>query len=102
MQSSRGTFGGLLAAIALSATSALAQLSVGGFEGSRLAVQTSGVWSITLAQPAWTFSGRIDNTPFGLMATAGEDNLGQYQQISWDYPIGGANRNAGIRLYQNK
>ena len=100
MASSRGTFG-IFTALAFAGTAAYGQLSVAGFENSRLSVDANGGWKIALAQPEWNFSGRIESRPWNLAIDSGADALGSYQQISFDYAVGGAVRGAGIRLYEN-
>jgi hypothetical protein len=61
-----------------------------------------GNWSINVSNPIWTFAGKLETRPWNVAPGAGEDALGQYQQISFSYAPAGATRDAAIRLYTNR
>lgn len=63
-------------------------------------VNSDGSYQIRTQQPAnWTFSGTVGHAVTGRHDTTGNDAIGQYQQVSFDY-TDGVSRSASIRVYQ--
>src|SRR5215470_1396288 len=69
--------------------------------GITLSVNSSGAYSVTTQDPAWTFGGNVGHTVAVMGASTGADGIGSYQQIVFTY-ADGASRQGTLRTYQGK
>jgi hypothetical protein len=69
--------------------------------GITVSVGQDGAYSISTDNPPWTLGGTVGSTIANIQTSAGSDNLGAYQQISFAY-IDGAPRLASIKLYEGR
>jgi hypothetical protein len=95
MQSYR--FAGLWLFLGLSGL-ANAQLTIHGFNGLTAALSTNGTYVVSAGnslQLSGTAATRISNSRIA----SGADNLGEYQELVFDYAAGTASREASIRAY---
>jgi hypothetical protein len=77
-----------------------AQAAIKG-SGITATVNTDGSYQIRTQQPAdWTFSGTVGHPLTSRSTTAGNDSVGEYQQVTFGY-TDGVPRTASIRVYQN-
>jgi hypothetical protein len=66
-------------------------------------VDPGEAYTIASQTPGWTFGGNIGQTLTNITATSGSDNIGNYQEIDFNYTDNtGASRGAGIRTYNSK
>ena len=69
--------------------------------GVAVSVGANGSFDITARVPAWRFGGEIGAVVANVTTGAGSDALGGYQEISFDFNVGGA-RHASIRSYSGR
>jgi hypothetical protein len=89
---------GLCLTLAFSAN-ADAQLTVSGFNNLSASLSSGGSYSVTSANPHWTWSGSIGAAFSNSRTASGADNLGTYQELTFGYSIGKSARTASIRVY---
>jgi hypothetical protein len=72
--------------------------------GLSVSMDLSGDYSVQSSAPIWTFGVKIDSLmPLkNLAASTGQDPIGQYQRISFDWTEGISLMNGEIRLYVEK
>ena len=63
-----------------------------------VSVDASGKYSVSFAQPPWTFAGALGAPASGVNTSAGTDAVGAYHETSFTY-VNGGTRNARIRAY---
>jgi hypothetical protein len=78
-----------------------AAASVRGANGIAISVDPSGSFDITGNGPLWSFGGNIGAPLRNLVAQSGTDNLGDYNEIAFDFNVGGA-RHASVRGYSGR
>jgi hypothetical protein len=81
---------------------AQAQLTAFGFDGSYALLNANGTWSVNVPGPHWTFSGTVGAAAVAPHIESGQDALGSYQAIVFNYTIADSSRTASIRMYQAK
>jgi hypothetical protein len=91
----------LMCAFALSSP-LQAQLTITGYNGASVAVFPNGSWSLTIPGPRWTFSGGLGTNAVAAHIVKGEDALGSFEEIAFDYSINVSSRTAAIRLYDSR
>ena len=70
--------------------------------GITVQVRSSGYYGVTLSEPAnWRFAGRVPGPLTDVMATAGSDAAGSFQEIQFTYSDG-AMKQGAIRTYAGK
>ncbi|MEO6888104.1 MAG: carbohydrate-binding protein [Ktedonobacteraceae bacterium] len=69
--------------------------------GITVTVNTSGAYTISVQNPAWTFGGTIGHTLSNVAANSGTDSLGSYKEITFQYQ-GNVARSNGIRTYSSR
>lgn len=68
-----------------------------------VSVAPSGAYTIASQTPGWTFGGNIGQALTNITTIAGSDNIGNYQEIDFNYTDNtGASRGGGIRTYNSK
>lgn len=75
--------------------------------GITVTVDPNGRYDIAVSNPAWTFGGNIGRPLTNIAVTTGTDNVGDYDETSFDYSVGASaaddsSRHAGIRAYHIK
>ena len=89
-----------------SVTSAPATLTMTGpavltnTSGLTLTMAPNGIYTLSSSVPAWTFAGSLGMAPAALSAVAGEDTLGAFTELQFQYSASVAHC-ADIRLYTN-
>lgn len=80
-----------------------------GSTGITVVVDPSGPYSITVQDPAWVFAGDIGQPLADIATRSGTDNIGDFQEITFSYSLGGllagdpgVARQGSIRTYCNK
>jgi autotransporter-associated beta strand protein len=66
--------------------------------GLAINLAADGRYTITAADPAWSFTGSLGTTPANLSTVAGSDRIGDYTEFQFQYSAS-APHQAGIRLY---
>jgi hypothetical protein len=84
------------------ASAGSAQLTVTGFSGLTASVSTTGSFSVSIPNPAWSLGGTVGSPTTNARIAAGADNLGAYEELDFDYLAGASSRYASIRVYQNR
>ena len=79
---------------------AYSSVTIVGSGNIAVTVDSSGTYSVTVPDLAWTFSGNIGTPLSNLQTSSSADGLGGYSEISFDFQAGVA-RHAAIRSYQN-
>ncbi len=82
------------------AVPAYSSITIVGSGNIAVMVDSSGTYSVTVPDLAWTFSGNIGAALSNLQTSSSADGLGGYSEISFDFQAGVA-RHAAIRSYQN-
>ncbi|MES1261570.1 MAG: hypothetical protein ABUS49_07540, partial [Acidobacteriota bacterium] len=82
--------------------SASAQLTITGYGGATAFVSPNGAWNVSVPGPYWNFSGNIGAPAIAARFASGTDGMGAYQEIAFDYRIGGGSRTASIRVYEGR
>ena len=82
----------------LFAAYAKAQIVTYSSTGLSVAVDVSGTYTIHSTNPAWTFRGDTGQPLANLQENNGQDQIGAYQDITFEYNSGGQ-RQASIRNY---
>ena len=93
------TSGGIAAAAGLPAAGQTgnAAAAPGGLTAS---VQGDGSWTVTASSPHWTFGGSVGAPVGNVHSTAGQDRIGSYHQVTFDYQANGP-RQSSIRVHDN-
>jgi hypothetical protein len=78
-------------------TATRAEATGGGFAA---AVSADGRWQVTTSAPAWTFAGSLGAPVSDVQQTTGQDRIGPYKQIDFNYQADGARRGS-IRVYDD-
>lgn len=63
---------------------------------------STGSYQITGKQPEWKFGGSINQPLRGVAASRGHDQIGSYQQLSFEWQDGPTPMSGEIRLYEQK
>lgn len=66
--------------------------------GAQVSVNASGKYTVTFADPAWTFGGDLGAAATGIATATGADAVGPYHETTFTYSRGGT-RNGRIRAY---
>ncbi len=85
-----------------SCNAALAQLTVTGYSGTAVSVSSNGNWTVAIPGPHWNFSGSIGAPAVAARIGTNKDGWGSFQEITFDYTIGGGSRTAAIRVYDSR
>jgi len=78
-----------------------ASATISGADGLTVNVQSSGVYTINLTNPAWRFSGQTGFPLSNLYTAVGSDAMGPYQEITFDFQSD-APHHAAIRAWFNQ
>jgi hypothetical protein len=70
--------------------------------GLSAALDPDGSYTVLSSVPAWTFGGEIGSALKNEVAASGEDSLGGYQRISFEWTEGSSPMSGEIRLYNNR
>src|SRR5579871_5659607 len=70
--------------------------------GITVTVNPDGTYVITAQDPAWTFGGDIGQPLSNIAVTTGQDGIGTYQKITFDYSMDGGPRESSIRTYAGR
>jgi hypothetical protein len=70
--------------------------------GLSAALDSNGSYTVQSSAPAWTFGGEISSVLKNTVAVSGEDSLGGYQRISFEWTEGSAPISGEIRLYNDR
>lgn len=62
----------------------------------------TGEYSISAADPQWSFSGTLTSAATGVSKTSGQDRVGAYQQVTFTWQHGETPLQGTIRLYQHE
>lgn len=89
---------GLTFAFAL-AGFANAQLAVNGFNGLTASISNNGAFAVSIPNPWWTWGGTVGTAVSNARIDTGTDNLGGYQELTFDYAVGVSSRSGSIRAY---
>jgi hypothetical protein len=73
--------------------------TIPGASGMTVSVDPSGTYQITLPSPAWRFAGATPGPVSNLRTSSGADNLGAYNEISFDLD---AARHASVRAWTER
>lgn len=92
---------GLSLVVAFAGTSS-AQLTISGLNGLTASLSTNGSYSLNLPVAGWQVGGFLPGHPSSSTIVTGSDNLGDYQEISFNYSTGASNRYASIRAYTGR
>ena len=79
---------------------AFSSVTIVGSGNIAVTVDSSGVYSVTVPDLTWTFSGNLGTALSNVQINSSADGLGGYSEISFDFQAGVA-RHAAIRSYQN-
>ena len=84
----------------LLAIPAYSAVTIVGAGNIAVTVDSSGTYSVTVPDLAWSFSGSVGASLTNLQTGSGADGLGGYSEISFDFQTGVA-RHASIRSYRD-
>lgn len=71
---------------------------VGSGAGAKVSVDASGKYTVTFAQPPWTFAGDLGAPATAISTASGSDAVGPYHETTFSYAKSGT-RNGRIRSY---
>jgi hypothetical protein len=75
------------------------QVTIPGFGGASVALWSSGSWTISLTNPAWTFGGSLGGAAKGIVARTDSDRAGSFEEIDYFYNSASGARSGYIRAY---
>src|SRR5260370_463806 len=78
------------------------QLTVTGYNGVSATISSSGAWTVSVAHPAWKFSGSTGAPVYASRIDSGTDDLGAFQELAFDYTISSKSRSGSIRVYPGR
>src|SRR6266853_4691642 len=76
-----------------------AQLTINGFDGLTASLSANGTYFVSISNPVWQLSGTTGSRPSNSRIGTGTDNLGDYQELAFDYSADTSNRSDSIRAY---
>jgi autotransporter-associated beta strand protein len=92
---------GRLAVVSNGSTSSVVTVTFSNLTGLTIRVDSTGLYSVSAASPAWRFGGSLGTVAGGLALGSGADGIGGYSEATFFYTNGVAQL-AGIRAYSNQ